>query len=454
MRPNVGLVCRERGIASPARRYRYGLTAHGSWLLAALSVSLFASPSPANAQDSLPPHSPPADTVGTLNLFLDCRAPGCDFNYLRTQLTWVNYVRDRTAAQVHVIVTALGTGSGGNQISLEFIGSREFAGVDDEVKYDTPNGASGDELRTELSRVLKVGLARYVLRTRFGRNLVVSYLATRGGAAPSRTAKDPWDYWVFSVGFSGSLNGQSQSNSRSGSGSFYASRTTAAWKFRANLSGSTSRSSYQLDDTTNFIARVHSYSGGLIQVRSINDHLSLGASASVTSSSQQNIDLSLRVAPTLEFDFFKYDQYARRRLVASYSVGLDHYAYTDTTIYNRIKETRMDHQLGLSYAATQPWGSASAAISASSYLSDFGQNRLSLYTNLSLRVARGLQLSYGLSYSRVRDQLSLAKAAASDADILLQLRQLATSYTYGGYLSLSYTFGSLFNNVVNPRMGF
>ena len=82
------------------------------------------------------------------------------------------------------------------------------------------------------------------------------------------------------------------------------------------------------------------------------------------------------------------------------------------------------------------------------------QNRLSLYTSLSLRVARGLQLSYGLSYSRVRDQLSLAKVAASDADILLQLRQLATSYTYGGYLSLSYTFGSLFNNVVNPRMGF
>jgi hypothetical protein len=54
----------------------------------------------------------------------------------------------------------------------------------------------------------------------------------------------------------------------------------------------------------------------------------------------------------------------------------------------------------------------------------------------------------------VRDQLSLAKAVASDAEILLRLRQLATSYTYGGSLSLSYTFGSLFNNVVNPRMGY
>jgi hypothetical protein len=409
--------------------------------------------SPARAQDSLRTRPHPADTVGTLNLFLDCRAPGCDFNYLRTQLTWVNYVRDRTAAQVHVIATSLATGSGGNQVTLEYIGAKEFAGVDDQLTYDTQSGASSDELRQELARVLKLGLARYVLRTRFGRNLVVSYLASQG-APPNPHARDPWNYWVFSVGFSGSLNGQSQNNSRSGSGSVYASRTTAAWKFRANVSGSTSRSSYQLDDTTNFIARVHSYSGSSVLVRSINDHLSLGASGSVNSSSQQNIDFGLRLAPTIEFDFFKYDQYARRRLVASYSVGLDHYAYTDTTIFNRIRETRVDHQLALSYAATQPWGSASAAISASNYLSDFSQNRLSLYTSLSLRVVRGLQVSYGLSYSRVRDQLSLAKAAASDADILLQLRQLATSYTYGGYLSLSYTFGSLFNNVVNPRMGY
>jgi hypothetical protein len=405
------------------------------------------------AQDSLPTRPPPADTVGTVNLFLDCRAPGCDFNYLRTQLTWVNYVRDRTAAQVHVIATALSTGSGGYQVTLEYIGAQQFAGVDDQVKYDTQRGASGDELRQELARVLKLGLARYVLRTRFGRNLVVSYLASHG-AQPDRHARDPWNYWVFSVGFSGSLSGESQSNSRSGSGSLYASRTTAAWKFRANVSGSTSRSRYQLDDTTDFIARVHSYSGGTVLVRSINDHLSLGAAGSVNSSSQQNIDFGLRVAPTLEFDFFKYDQYARRRLVASYSVGFDHYAYTDTTIFNRTSETRVDHQLALSYAATQPWGSASAAVSASNYLSDFSQNRLSLYTSLSLRVARGLQLSYSLSYALVRDQLSLAKAAASDAEILLRLRQLATSYTYGGYLSLSYTFGSLFNNVVNPRMGY
>jgi hypothetical protein len=127
--------------------------------------------------------------------------------------------------------------------------------------------------------------------------------------------------------------------------------------------------------------------------------------------------------------------------------------YADTTIFNRIRETRLDQKLSLSYATTQPWGSASAGIDGFVYLSDSHQNRVSLSTGISLRVTRGLQVSYSLFYSRVRDQIALAKGDASDAEILLRLRQLATNYTYGGYLSVSYTFGSLFNNVVNPRMG-
>ena len=44
------------------------------------------------------------DGPGTLRLFLDCETSGCDFDYFRTKITWVDYVRDRTAADVHVLV--------------------------------------------------------------------------------------------------------------------------------------------------------------------------------------------------------------------------------------------------------------------------------------------------------------------------------------------------------------
>jgi hypothetical protein len=392
---------------------------------------------------------PPATEA--LALFLDCHVQGCDDAYLRTEITWVNYVRDRTAAQVYVIATGVQTGSGGSRVTLAFRGRKALAEVNDAFDYDIPQGATSDDARRLLVHALQLGLAHYAMHTRYGKDIAVTYT----GVADTSTAlgaHDPWDFWVFNVAASGGLNGQSQSSSRGASGSFSASRVTAAWKIEGGLSGSNNHDRYVLDDTTTLIARSNSYHGNALVVRSVDAHLSLGGTISTSSSTQDNIDHSYRVAPAAEYDFLRYDQYSRRRLVMSYTLGVNNFSYIDTTVYNRLHESRLDHELSLSYATTQPWGNANASLSGSSYLSNFSQNRLSFYTSLSVRVLRGLQVGYSFSYSRVRDQLSLERGDASDADILLQLRQLATSYEYSGRFSLSYTFGSLFNNVVNPRM--
>jgi hypothetical protein len=418
-----------------------------------LLLLLLTAPGTLSAQDSKRSPPGPVKPVPVLQLFLDCRAVGCDFDFLRTDLDWVNYVRDRTDAQVHVIATSLSTASGGSEVTLAFMGQGAFAGINDEVKYPIPQGASSADQRQELSRVLKIGLSRYLLRlVPGGGSGAFSYRQSQA-RGPLSNGRDPWNFWVFSAGISGGLDGESRSRSASGSGNLSASRTTADWKLRLGMSGNSDRSSFELDDGSTYVARSHSYYVSALLVRSLGDHFSLGGTADASSLSRQNLDFSMRIAPTMEYDFFKYDQYSRRRLVASYSVGLDRYVYTDTTIYNRMRETRFDQMVSLSYATTQPWGRASAGIDGFLYLSEARQNRVSLYTSVSLRVTRGLQVSYSLSYSRVRDQIALAKGSASEAEILLRLRQLATNYTYGGYLSLSYTFGSLFNNVVNPRMG-
>jgi hypothetical protein len=36
--------------------------------------------------------------------------------------------------------------------------------------------------------------------------------------------------------------------------------------------------------------------------------------------------------------------------------------------------------------------------------------------------------------------------------VLTQQRALQTSYQYNAFVGLSYTFGSIFNSVVNPRL--
>ena len=51
----------------------------------------------------------------------------------------------------------------------------------------------------------------------------------------------------------------------------------------------------------------------------------------------------------------------------------------------------------------------------------------------------------------MRDQVFLPRRGASDEEILLQQRDLLTDFDYRLNVSLSYTFGSIFNNIVNPR---
>jgi hypothetical protein len=48
----------------------------------------------------------------------------------------------------------------------------------------------------------------------------------------------------------------------------------------------------------------------------------------------------------------------------------------------------------------------------------------------------------------------LEKQGATAEEILLRQKQLNTAYELAGNIGITYTFGSIYNNVVNPRFGF
>jgi hypothetical protein len=66
---------------------------------------------------------------------------------------------------------------------------------------------------------------------------------------------------------------------------------------------------------------------------------------------------------------------------------------------------------------------------------------------------RGLELELSARASQIRDQLAIAKRGATDDEILLELRDLRTNYLVDASIGLNFTFGSIFNSVVNPRFG-
>lgn len=53
----------------------------------------------------------------------------------------------------------------------------------------------------------------------------------------------------------------------------------------------------------------------------------------------------------------------------------------------------------------------------------------------------------------VRDQLYLPASGATPEEILARQRVLATDYSYFANFGLSFRFGSVYNNIVNPRFG-
>ncbi len=101
----------------------------------------------------------------------------------------------------------------------------------------------------------------------------------------------------------------------------------------------------------------------------------------------------------------------------------------------------------------QPWGSAGLSVEASNYLYDFSKNHLQIFGNGSFRLFKGLSFDFFSFVNLIHDQLSIEKGGATPQEVLLRRRQLATSYSYQGFVGLRYTFGSKFANVVNPRFG-
>lgn len=394
----------------------------------------------------------PSADHGPLRVFIDCEVQGCDFDFFRTEIPFVDYVRDRKDATLHVLVTNQSTSGGGLAYTVHFIGLRELAGIGDTLSYLSPNSATHDDRRRGLVSTIKLGLVRYVARIGGGARLRISDQGV-APATPGTTpaSHDPWNLWVFRVSANGNFNGEESFHSTSLRSSASANRTTEAFKIRLTANSSYSENKFKFSDGSKFASYSRSYGASELAVKSLGPHWSVGQRASMNSSTFLNQKLTIRAAPAVEYNVFPYSESTRRQLTAEYAVGINSFRYEDTTIFNKISEVRPDQTLRFSLGLKQPWGSVNGSLEGASYLDDFSKNRLVLFNSLELRLFKGFSVNGFVSASRVRDQLYLAKGASSDEDVLVRRRQLATSYNYFAGVGVSYTFGSVLNNVVNPR---
>ena len=417
----------------------------------AVIAAFFALPV-ALAQEPAPTPAPTAQGEA-LHLFLDCPDYLCDLDFMRTEITFVNYVRDRRDAQVYVLVATQETGAGGTAYTLTFIGQGALAGRTDTLHYASRPAEPGDAVRRGFARVLKLGLMRYVAGTPIADHIEVTFTAPAAGTAAPRQQHDPWNYWVFRLGANGYFNGETQQSSRSVSGNVTAKRVTEQMKMSFSLRANNDHSRYDLDSVTTYINDSHRYGMNGSIVWSLGPHWAYGAEGGASSSTYDNYDLSVRGGPAVEFNVFPYSESTRRSLRIKYSIGPQYSAYTDTTIYGKTRETLVQHAIEVALDAKQPWGEVGISLSGSQYLHDLSKVNAGLFGSMNINIIRGFQFNVGGGYSLVRDQLALPAGGATPQEILVRQRQLATNYSYFTFIGLSYTFGSIYNNVVNPRFG-
>ena len=363
----------------------------------------------------------------------------------------MDYVRDRTAADVHVLITSQVTGGGGREYNLRFIGLRGLTGQDQDRRFSISITAASDQSRIQTVRVLSQGLLRYIGDRPEAEQLLVTLARPAGGPVAAVPADDPWNRWLFTVGGNGFFQGESRNSSSNYSGSFRARRITDDWKLDMSVFGNRSKSTFTLNDGSEFVSELNSYGGGMLLGRSLGSHTSAGFRMSAQNSTRNNEDLVLRPTAVVEFSLYPFSESTRRLVVLEYGIGAYSANYGKETVFGVNSEVLVRQYASLSVSMQQPWGSLSGGASFQHYLRDFSQNRLGVSGGANLRVAKGLSLNLQASYGRPRDQLSIERGTATDEEVLLRLRQLQTRYTYFTSVGLSYSFGSIFNAVVNPR---
>jgi hypothetical protein len=382
----------------------------------------------------------------SVSLFIDCEY--CDLDHIKREISWVNYVREPKESDIHLLVASEQTGAGGTKVSLFFIGQKKFKGQNDTITYVNMPDDTEDIIRERMVSKIKVGLMHYIKQTPLAEFMTVDVLIPH----ETEEVDDKWNSWVFRLSTSGYANGSKGFNSFNIWSSVSARRITEKSKTETSVNHSYSESNFDYDNYK-YKSLNRSYSISQQNVFALSDHWSAGAWTGGMSSTYSNLKFKYYFNPAIEYNIFPYKESTRKQVRINYNIGPNGHWYNDTTIYNKTEEVVWDQNLSIAAEFVQQWGRISFNTAYSNYLHDFSMNNISINTSLNLRIAKGLEFYVYAGYSIIHNQIGLPKGDVTQEELLLQQRELKTDYSFWGNAGISYTFGNLYNNVVNPRFG-
>ncbi|MBL0234840.1 MAG: hypothetical protein IPQ08_14455 [Chitinophagaceae bacterium] len=392
-----------------------------------------------------------------LKVFLDCKSY-CDADFIRSEINIVDFLNQRQTADVHVLNFATETGGGGLAYELILLGQNNFAGKKDTLRFSIAANSTEFDRRILLAKYLKLGLVPYLTANNDVENLQITMLgktALKDSTKKTPAVKDPWNYWVFNTGISGYYSSDAVYQSSNINGKFSANKITEQVKFGFEAAAGRDRSVFTFEDSAGNKEKIKvlnsNYNVNQYYILALGKHWSWGYQAILHRNTFSNFKNQLFLESGIEYNVFPYKQFNTKLFTISYILNLRNNRYYDTTLYDRIKETRMGQEVNAKFTYKQKWGSVQVSAKYRSYLHNLDFFNLGANASCELQVSGGFSVFIYTSAELVRDQIYLPKGGATQQEVLTRRRQLESGYNFQTNLGINYRFGSRLNNFVNPR---
>jgi len=387
--------------------------------------------------------------TNSLAVFLDCSNGGnCYLDFIRQELNILTFVRDRTDADVQVMITNQSNANGGTISNLMLIGRNNYHSLSDTVSYYIDPNHTEDDKRNLLAKHLKIGLFPFLKQTEIGKAIEIIF-PSREALVSDSIIKDPWNFWVFQLGLNGYTDGNENYFNMSGSGYLSVNRETEKSRTGIYFNASSEKQRYN-DNGVSYEYQFQNYYSEINHAIKLNQHLAVGISNFYSNSIFSNYKHRFSCQPRFEYSIFPYKEFNTKRLILGIEIGPQYQQYIDTTIYLKTKETLLQQNLSLISSFTKPWGSINIGLFWSNYFHDISKNQLSINGAISTRLFKGLNLAIWGNYSFVRDQINIRKGDISIDQLLVKNKELLSSFNFNLGMGISYRFGSKNNNQVFP----
>jgi hypothetical protein len=397
-------------------------------------------------------------TTDKLKVFIDCRVY-CDENYIKSQIKYVDFVIDRLAADIHILITSSKNGSGGNSNRLLFFGQHNFTSKTDTLNYNLSPNATEVEKRNLLTDRIHTGLIPFLSKspsTNINESMEKQVDTIKINSEPSVDSPtiDKWNYWVYKIGADGSYNVDQNYQNTNLSSYFSANRTTDKLKVNFSLYANNQNVTYTYDDNgieTKYRVINRDYELGHYLIKSLSEHWSIGYQAEASNSTFLNYKSKLYLGTGIEFAIFPYKAVHNKYFTINYVLDLTSNNYYEMTIFDKTSESLLGHKIEATLSLNQKWGYINGGVKFRNYFKDWKLNNLLLTMDVNIRITGGLSFYVYSNGSLIHDQVYLVKGNATVEEILTRKRQLASTFNFYSGAGISYRFGSILNNFVNPR---